>query len=119
MSVIQSMYECRAWVTVGRVPLPISQIARGILAQLCGITQGDEEISDHCLEERLYGKKCLVVLDDVWETSNLAEDSFLNIKNGCVHILLTSRHRKLLNGFLYGTWNEVRFLNGEEYGSIM
>ncbi|XP_042015768.1 putative late blight resistance protein homolog R1A-10 isoform X2 [Salvia splendens] len=111
---IQSKYECRAWVTVGRVPQPMSQIARGILAQLCGITQGGEEISDHSLEERLYGKKCLIVLDDVWQTSNLWKDSFLNIKNGYVHILLTGRHRKLLNGFLYRSWHEVRFLNEEE-----
>ncbi|XP_047955128.1 putative late blight resistance protein homolog R1A-10 isoform X1 [Salvia hispanica] len=113
-SQIQSKYECRAWVTVGRVPQPISRIARGILAQLCGIAQGDEEISDHYLEERLYGKKCLIVLDDVWEISNFLEDSFLNIKSGCVHILFTGRHRKLLNGILYGTWHEVRFLNEEE-----
>ncbi|XP_047947696.1 putative late blight resistance protein homolog R1A-10 [Salvia hispanica] len=65
---IQSIYECHAWVTVGRVPQPITQISRGILAQLCGISgQGDEEIGV-CLKERLYGKKCLIVLDDVWET---------------------------------------------------
>ncbi|XP_047942708.1 heat shock cognate 70 kDa protein 2-like [Salvia hispanica] len=52
---IQSKYECRAWAAIGRVPQPLTQIERGILAQLCGITptEGDEEISDHYLEESL------------------------------------------------------------------
>ncbi|XP_042016483.1 uncharacterized protein LOC121764541 [Salvia splendens] len=60
---IQSKYECRAWVTVDRVPQPTSQIKRGVLAQLCGITptEGNEKISDHYLKENLKGQKCLIV----------------------------------------------------------
>ncbi|XP_042011885.1 putative late blight resistance protein homolog R1A-10 isoform X2 [Salvia splendens] len=122
---IQSKYECRAWVTVGRVPpQPMTPISQGILAQLCGI---DEEIGE-CLEERLHGKNCLIVLDDVWETRrwNLSEDILTNINTGGggIQILLTSRHQKLMSGLRYKidlsrgmsikSWYEVRFLNEEE-----
>ena len=82
---IHSTFECRAWVTIGRVPQLFDQIWEGILAQLCGVTQGDEEIED-CLEERLDGKNCLIVLDDVWETKaalNCLEHSFAYQKNMC------------------------------------
>ncbi|KAL1542534.1 putative late blight resistance protein R1A-10 [Salvia divinorum] len=110
---IQSKYGCRAWVTVGRVHQPMSRISRGILAQLCG----EEEISDHCLKERLKGKKCLIVLDDVWEEQVL--DSLIyslqGIQNGCVHFLLTGRHRKLMNAYVHNeSLYEVRFLKDEE-----
>ncbi|XP_042017157.1 putative late blight resistance protein homolog R1C-3 isoform X2 [Salvia splendens] len=113
---IQNKYECHTWVTVGRVPQPISQISHGILAQLCGITQGDEEIGD-CLKERLDGKNCLIVLDDVWETRVLSflEDSLLDIPNGCIRVLLTGRHRKLINAYMHNEYSyEVRFLKDEE-----
>ncbi|XP_047957070.1 putative late blight resistance protein homolog R1A-10 [Salvia hispanica] len=114
---IQSKFECRAWVTVGRVPQPTCQILRGTLAQLLGITQGDEEISDHCLEERLNGTNCLVVLDDVWEEDvwDTLEGSLPYSKNVCINVLLTSRHRKWMEAHVsrdcfYG----VRFLKDEE-----
>ncbi|XP_047964343.1 putative late blight resistance protein homolog R1A-10 isoform X2 [Salvia hispanica] len=113
---IQNKYECHTWVTVGRVPQPISQISQGILAQLCGITQGDEEIDD-CLKEKLDGKNCLIVLDDVWETRelNYLEDSLRDIQNGCIRVLLTGRHRKLINAYMHNEYSyEVRFLKEEE-----
>ncbi|XP_047962697.1 putative late blight resistance protein homolog R1A-10 [Salvia hispanica] len=114
---IQSMFKCCAWVTVGRVPQPISQILKGILAQLCGITQGDEEIEDDKLKERLHGKNCLIVLDDVWETDawNCMEHSFSRIRNGCIHFLFTGRHRRMINDNVFiNSWYKVRFLNEEE-----
>ena len=37
---IRSKFDCRIWVTVGRVPQPLSQILEGILAR---ITQLDKE----------------------------------------------------------------------------
>ncbi|XP_047942740.1 putative late blight resistance protein homolog R1C-3 [Salvia hispanica] len=118
---IQSKYECRAWVTVGRVPQPTSQIARGVLAQLCEITQGGEDISVHCLEERLHGKKCLIVLDDVWDTELvrfLVRSFHERLRD--VSVIITGRHRASmwfemfdhLNNIV--SYNEVRFLNEEE-----
>ncbi|XP_047955127.1 putative late blight resistance protein homolog R1B-12 isoform X2 [Salvia hispanica] len=118
---IQSKYECRAWVTVGRVPQPTSQIKRGVLAQLCGIAQGDEEISDYCLEESLQGKKCLIVLDDVWDTELI---TFLvrhfYERLGDISIMITGRHRASMCFRTYHlphhivSYNEVRFLTEEE-----
>ncbi|XP_047955151.1 late blight resistance protein R1-A-like isoform X2 [Salvia hispanica] len=110
---IQIVYQRRAWVTVGRVPQPMSQILQGILAQLSVIKQGDEEIIDHCLKERSVGKNCLIVLDDVWEIEVV---TFLihclpTIKNGYIHVLLTGRYRNWMSDFsLY----EVRFLKEKE-----
>ncbi|XP_047964078.1 putative late blight resistance protein homolog R1A-10 isoform X2 [Salvia hispanica] len=121
---IHSLYECRAWVTVGRVPQPFSQILQGVLAQLCGITQGDEEMDYYRLKrlkerlkERLHGKYCLIVLDDVWDDDALSRMYFfedIQLQDGSVQVLHTSRHRKLEN-YLSGEYGyEVRFLNEEE-----
>ncbi|XP_047962787.1 putative late blight resistance protein homolog R1B-12 isoform X2 [Salvia hispanica] len=113
---IHSKFECRAWVNVGRVPQPFSQILRGILADLGGITQGGEEI-DYSFEERLPDKNWLIVLDDVWEEDawNSMKQFYEYIQNGCIHVLLTGRHRKTINAFVFGDfWYEVRFLNEEE-----
>ncbi|XP_047968336.1 putative late blight resistance protein homolog R1A-4 [Salvia hispanica] len=115
---IQSKFECRAWVTVGRVPQPFHQISRGIIAQLSGLsthTEGDEEIGDS-LKRILHGKKCLVVLDDVWEMQieDFLRHSSSYMKIGCIHVLLTGRHRKLIKYGRSESWYEVRFLNDEE-----
>ncbi|XP_047964320.1 putative late blight resistance protein homolog R1C-3 isoform X2 [Salvia hispanica] len=109
---IQSKFECRAWVTVGRVPQPAGQISKGILAQLCGTTQGDDY-----LKERMDGMNCIVVLDDVWEPHvwDFFKDSLPYTKYGCILVLLTRRHRKSMNvGISNEPWLEVRFLNEEE-----
>ncbi|XP_042016302.1 putative disease resistance protein At1g50180 [Salvia splendens] len=83
---IQLIYKRRAWVTVGRVPQPTSQISRGVLAQL---TQGDER--------RLRGKNCLIVLDDVWEREifDCLNRSIPCVESGCVQVLVTCRHKKM------------------------
>ncbi|XP_047957734.1 putative late blight resistance protein homolog R1A-10 [Salvia hispanica] len=100
---IQSKYGCRVWVTVGRVPQPISQISQGILAQLVE----DEKFGD---------QKCLVVLDDVWERKvfDCLNYSLSFIQKECIQVLLTCRHQKWINGIPFGGCNEVRFLNEEE-----
>ncbi|XP_047974032.1 putative late blight resistance protein homolog R1A-10 isoform X2 [Salvia hispanica] len=103
---IQSKYECRAWLTVGRVHQPIGQISRGIVAQLCGTTQGDEEIGDY-LKKQLYGKNSLIVLDDV--------NHLPYIEMGCTNVLFTDRHRKWIGDYLSGrSLYEVQILNEEE-----
>ncbi|KAL1542509.1 putative late blight resistance protein R1A-10 isoform X3 [Salvia divinorum] len=115
---IQKIFQRRAWVTVGRVPQPIDQISRGILAQLCGTTQGDEEL-DYCIVERLKGKSCLIVLDDVWETHmwDLMKEVLPYNKFVGICFLLTGRHRKWMEAPVSVSrvsWNEVRFLKEEE-----
>ncbi|KAL1542541.1 putative late blight resistance protein R1B-12 [Salvia divinorum] len=117
---IQRIFDFRVWVTVGRVPQSITQILRGIIAQvqLCGITQGDEEIGDLELEEIFDCNNSLIVLDDVWEIEvwNFLLSSLPNIKYGCIKILLTARHYKCIYNkrHLITGCEEVRLLNEEE-----
>ncbi|XP_047969180.1 putative late blight resistance protein homolog R1A-10 [Salvia hispanica] len=90
--VIQRHFELRAWVKVGR-KCESNEILRCILAQLDPNTH--EQMSDNkkfvgVLEERWKDKKCLIVLDDVWEwDARLMDD----LRKENVRILLTSRIR--------------------------
>ncbi|XP_047944728.1 putative late blight resistance protein homolog R1A-4 [Salvia hispanica] len=115
---IHSYYEFRAWVTVGRIPQPTSLISEGIIAQLCGIgiTQGDEEIHNCSLKERLRDKNCLIVLDEVWDRDALFSLKFFyeDIRHECIQVLVSSRRRKLSNDYGHTEGYEVRFLNEEE-----
>ncbi|XP_057789295.1 disease resistance protein RPP13-like isoform X2 [Salvia miltiorrhiza] len=88
---ILSHFEYRAWVTVGRKSR-FDDVSRGILAQMFGITQGDHGLGVY-LKERLEGKKCLVVLDDVWETQiwDSLMSSIDGIDDGSIHILITQK----------------------------
>ncbi|XP_047975623.1 putative disease resistance protein At1g59780 [Salvia hispanica] len=113
---IQSMYECRAWVTVGRVPQPNREISGGIRAQLYGVTQGDDGVY-YLMRERLDGKNCLIVLDDVWE--NFRFYSIPIVRRGCSSILLTGRHRKMMQACEnLDHWYEVRLLNEEDVSEL-
>ncbi|XP_047956735.1 putative late blight resistance protein homolog R1A-3 isoform X2 [Salvia hispanica] len=87
---IQKHFELRAWVKVGR-KCEFDETLRCILAQV------DPNILSQCrtneklsgvLEERLKDKKCLIVLDDVWEWDTRVMDTLRKDK---VRILLTSR----------------------------
>ncbi|XP_042013080.1 putative late blight resistance protein homolog R1A-10 [Salvia splendens] len=113
---IHCMFECRAWVTVGRVPQPASIISQGILAQLCGIGI-TQEMDYYSLIERLPDKHCLIVLDDVWEEEDawrITWHTFPSIRNQRVQVLLTGRHRILMKDYYFPSGFEVRFLNEEE-----
>ncbi|XP_057767626.1 putative late blight resistance protein homolog R1B-12 [Salvia miltiorrhiza] len=115
---ITSHFDHRAWVTVGRKS-QLDQVLQGILAQMFGITQVDDELGPY-LKKRLQGKRCLIVLDDVWERQIL--DSLLiflpNILDGSIHLLVTTRDRNI-------TFSKnrsvilVRFLNEEESKELL
>ncbi|XP_047978845.1 putative late blight resistance protein homolog R1B-17 [Salvia hispanica] len=94
---IQTHFEHRAWVKVGRKCEPY-EILRCTLAQVDPntsnqvFTQGDDEDEEKLLgllKERLIFKKCLIVLDDVWEWDTYVMDNYLAGEN--VRILVTSR----------------------------
>ncbi|XP_057812469.1 putative late blight resistance protein homolog R1A-10 [Salvia miltiorrhiza] len=99
---IRSHFEFRAWVKVGR-KWESDELLRCVLAQVDPnayqmLPQGDddkEKLVEH-LEERLKGKKCLIVLDDVWDIkvadrlmNCLREENFV----GSIRFLLTSRQQ--------------------------
>ncbi|XP_057812481.1 putative late blight resistance protein homolog R1B-17 isoform X1 [Salvia miltiorrhiza] len=98
---IRSHFDFRAWVKVGRKCEP-NELLRCILAQVDPnayrrmLAQGDDHDVElvGLLKEKLHDKKCLIVLDDVWEvqainrmTNCLEEENTL----GGIQFLLTSR----------------------------
>ena len=114
---IQTHFELQAWVKVGR-KCEYSEIVRCILAQvdpntydqLVALGDDYDEVLVVFLEDRLKNKKCLLVLDDVWEWDTQLMDIFPEEN---VRILLTSRLRiqELKNLASEGT---IHLLNEEE-----
>ncbi|XP_057810280.1 disease resistance protein RPP13-like [Salvia miltiorrhiza] len=97
---IRSRFEFRAWVRMGR-KCESDELLRCVLAQVDPnayemLIQGDDDEEElvGLLKERLNDKKCLIVLDDVWEIQALScmEDCLKeeNILGG-IRYVLTSR----------------------------
>ncbi|XP_057789230.1 putative late blight resistance protein homolog R1C-3 [Salvia miltiorrhiza] len=114
---VMSRFEHRVWVRVGRKS-QFDHVSRAILAEMFGIVQGDDELGAY-LEERLEGKECLIVLDDVWE-QEIVDSLKRSLSNGLVHILVTTRDRTitLLTSYPRSVIL-VRFLNEEESKELL
>ncbi|XP_057789226.1 putative late blight resistance protein homolog R1C-3 [Salvia miltiorrhiza] len=115
---ILSRFERRAWVRIGRKS-QFDEVSRGILAQMFGLTEGDHELGSY-LKERLEGKKCLIVFDDVWEAQ--IWDSLLSLRNivqRSVYILVTTRDTCAIPPIINYTTMLVRFLNEEESKELL
>ncbi|XP_057810259.1 putative late blight resistance protein homolog R1A-4 [Salvia miltiorrhiza] len=122
---IRSHFEFRAWVKVGR-KCESDELLRCILAQVDPnayqmLTQGDDEEEEliGVLKERLRSKKCLVVLDDVWEIQAtnrlidcLQEENIL----GRIGYLLTSRQQIIYTDDGY---ERVGLLNEEDSKELL
>ncbi|XP_042016050.1 putative late blight resistance protein homolog R1C-3 [Salvia splendens] len=126
---IQRHFEHRAWVKVGR-KCEYGETLRCVLAQVGPntrdqmLTQDDDDEEEEKLverlEHRLRGKKCLVVLDDVWEWDTplleyvLEFGEMVDFLKRKIRILFTSR---------LGTdefpFQEVRLLNEEESRKLL
>ncbi|KAL8552441.1 hypothetical protein ACS0TY_001217 [Phlomoides rotata] len=69
---IVECFESRVWVRLDRKICTYTEIARRVLAQLNPadsdklVTQEDEQVSRD-LQKSLEGKRCFIVLDDVWD----------------------------------------------------
>ncbi|XP_047965211.1 putative disease resistance protein At1g50180 [Salvia hispanica] len=96
---IKRHFGLRAWVRVGR-KCEYNEILRSILAQVDHttydqmVTQGDNDDNKKLLGllgKRLKDKKCLIVMDDVWEWDTRVLDKYIDESN--VRVLLTSRQR--------------------------
>ncbi|XP_047954105.1 putative disease resistance RPP13-like protein 2 [Salvia hispanica] len=112
---IQRHFELRAWIKVGR-KCEFNEILRCILAQVDPdthdqmLTQGEDADNQklaELFEERVKDKKCLIVLDDVWETDTQLMDILIQEN---VRILVTSRLRIKESPF----YVKVRFLTFKE-----
>ncbi|XP_057789273.1 putative late blight resistance protein homolog R1A-10 [Salvia miltiorrhiza] len=116
---ISRLFEHRAWVRVGRKS-QFDDVSRGILAQMFGITQGDRELGAY-MKERLVRKKCLIVLDDVWETQILDSlfISLLDIDYENIYILVTTRDINSASPSFPIICMLVRFLNEEESKELL
>ncbi|XP_057763648.1 putative late blight resistance protein homolog R1A-10 [Salvia miltiorrhiza] len=124
---IRSHFKFRAWVKVGR-KCEFSVLLRCVLAQVDPnayemLIQGDDDMEELVgfLKQRLKRKKCLIVLDDVWERqlTNHLTINCLRMKNifGRIRFLLTSRQDVV---FTAKDGREiVRLLNEEESKELL
>ncbi|XP_057810240.1 putative late blight resistance protein homolog R1A-10 [Salvia miltiorrhiza] len=122
---IRSHFEFQAWVRVGR-KCESNELLQCVLAQVDPnayelLSQGDDEEEElvGLLKEKLKDKKCLIVLDDVWEmkaanclTNWLREENI----GGRIQVLLTSRRNI---AFEMGGCERVRLLNAEESKELL
>ncbi|XP_047964388.1 disease resistance protein RPP13-like isoform X2 [Salvia hispanica] len=117
---ILSKYEHRAWVTVSRKPQKIVELSRGIVAQL---VEGGKEMDEKEIVLELEGKKCLVVLDDVWERKILSSLIGSLPSVGNILVLVTARERDVVENITSErsglNITVVRFLNEEESKDLL
>ncbi|XP_042011402.1 putative late blight resistance protein homolog R1A-10 [Salvia splendens] len=118
-------FECRVWVSVGR-KVQHNQVSRGILAQMCGATTHVEGRSKSEMKRSLEGKKCLIVVDDVWENQVLKSliSSIPMAKDQSILFLVTARDLKVLNPSFQrplssDSFMKVRFLNEGESKELL
>ncbi|XP_057810269.1 putative late blight resistance protein homolog R1A-4 [Salvia miltiorrhiza] len=122
---IQSHFDFRIWVKVGR-KYEHNELLCCVLAQVAPIAyrmlaQGDNDDEElvGLLKEKLQDKKCLIVLDDVWEeqaTYHLTNCLQENDMVGRIRYLLTSRQYIIFEDHGY---ERMRLLNEEESKKLL
>ena len=120
---VASQYDCRVWVKVGRKFL-LHEIARDILAQVEHPVT-DKEIAEKGVAfylKNFLKKRCLIVLDDVWDRSvwGYLRSSFP--EDASSQTLLTTRLQEVALGALnlnIDGIKEMRFLDKEESWDLL
>ncbi|XP_057812372.1 disease resistance protein RPP8-like [Salvia miltiorrhiza] len=118
---IRSHFEFRAWVRVGR-KCESNELLRCVLAQVDPntykmFTQGvEEEVLVGLLEETLKDKKCLIVLDDIWEIQAANHLTKMNIV-GRIRFLITSRQD--IPGIAEDGFQRVGLLNRDQSKELL
>ncbi|KAH6772065.1 hypothetical protein C2S51_010469 [Perilla frutescens var. frutescens] len=121
-SLIKASFECRAFVRIGR-KYEFEKILESIIAQV-NILDDDNLINmegDGDLQTRLKGRKCLIVLDDVWEFDFFRQliKTVLPNEDKRIRILIMSREtHKYLDDDARNCFR-LRFLNKEESWELL
>ncbi|KAL7169386.1 hypothetical protein ACSBR2_034433 [Camellia fascicularis] len=91
---VESYFELRIWVCVS-VDFDVERLTRAILESIegggCSVSNLDPLL--RCLQEKLFGKRFLLVLDDVWNENHEKWDRLKNAlkcgAKGCTIIVIT------------------------------
>ncbi|KAL3365037.1 hypothetical protein AABB24_010269 [Solanum stoloniferum] len=119
---ISSHFDLHAWCTVDQ-----EHDEKKLLGTIFNqVSDSDSKLSENIdvadkLRRQLYGKRYLIVLDDVWDTTILDELTrpFLDVKKGS-RIILTTREKKVaLHGKLYTAPLNLRLLRSEECWELL
>lgn len=123
-SLIRKNFECRAFVRVGRM-YDLGNIFQAIISQLNFVMVGtDQHFSYHeYFQTCLKGRKCLVVLDDVWEFDFCRQ--FINKilpkheDQSSIRIMIISRETHKYLDDDAGNSFRMRFLNKKESWELL
>ncbi|KAK6785864.1 hypothetical protein RDI58_014389 [Solanum bulbocastanum] len=119
---VSSHFDLRAWCTVDQ-EYDEKNLLTKILNQVNGSDSKSSEnitVADK-LRKQLYGKRYLIVLDDVWDTTTWDELTrpFPNGTKGS-RIILTTREKKVaLHGKVYTAPLDLRLLRSEESWELL
>ncbi|GAU20835.1 hypothetical protein TSUD_120270 [Trifolium subterraneum] len=96
---IKEQFEIKAWVSVSQ-SIGLVSLAQSILKsfQSSAADSQDLEILQHQLQQRLTGKRCLLILDDVWSRNkNMLECLLLPFSHGSSgsKIIVTTRDKEV------------------------
>ncbi|XP_055832902.1 putative late blight resistance protein homolog R1B-13 isoform X3 [Solanum dulcamara] len=119
---ISSHFDLRAWCTVGQ-EYDEKKLLDKIFNQ---VSDSDSKLSENVdvadkLRKQLYGKRYLIVLDDVWDTTTWDELTrpFPIVEKGS-RIILTTREKEVaLHGKLYSAPLYLRLLRPEESWDLL
>uniref|UniRef100_M1BZL5 Late blight resistance protein Rpi-blb2 n=1 Tax=Solanum tuberosum TaxID=4113 RepID=M1BZL5_SOLTU len=119
---VSSHFDLRAWCTVDQ-EYDEKKLLDKIFNQ---VSDSDSTLSENIdvadkLRKQLFGKRYLIVLDDMWDTTTWDEltRSFPEVKKGS-RILLTTREKEVaLHGKLYTAPLNLRLLRSEESWELL
>ncbi|KAH0664692.1 hypothetical protein KY285_025898 [Solanum tuberosum] len=119
---VSSHFDLRAWCTVDQ-GYDEKKLLDKIFNQ---VTDSDSKLSENIdvadkLRKQLYGKRYLIVLDDVWDTTTWDELTrpFPEVTKGS-RIIMTTREKEVaLHGKLYTAPLDLRLLRSEESWELL
>ncbi|KAH0657488.1 hypothetical protein KY289_026236 [Solanum tuberosum] len=119
---VYSHFDLRAWCTVDQ-GYDEKKLLDKIFNQ---VSDSDSKLSENIdvadkLRKQLYGKRYLIVLDDVWDTTTWDELTrpFPEVEKGSRIILTTRKMEVALHGKLYITPLNLRLLRSEESWELL